>query len=75
MCETSTIDENEDGDATAEQEYEREQGKALGHDGCGQEQPSWRKEGLKLSAVIKPPPVEKGEVRLSWCLIQEANRK
>jgi len=62
VCETDSVEE--DGDATAEDQYAREtkgRNGATGHGGCGHEQPHWRKEGLKLSAVIKAPPVEKGE--------------
>jgi DNA-directed RNA polymerase II subunit RPB1 len=58
------LDENEAGDATAEDEFSREQarGQMKGHGGCGHEQPVWRKDALKLTAVIKPPPAEKGDV-------------
>lgn len=67
ICETDSLEEdNEGGDATAEDQYMREQGetaKPKGQGGCGHEQPVWRKEGLKLIAVVKPAAVEKGEVR------------
>lgn len=61
ICEPDMLDE-EGGDATNEAEFNREQGAPAGHGGCGAEQPVWRKEALKLTAVIRPPPAEKGEV-------------
>lgn len=64
ICEPDALDENDAGDATAEDQFEREQGRGQmkGHGGCGHEQPVWRKEALKLTAVIKAPPAEKGDV-------------
>jgi DNA-directed RNA polymerase II subunit RPB1 len=58
ICETNLPDEEGegDGDATNEDEYNREQKapKYKGHGGCGHEQPVWRKEALKLTSVSKP---------------------
>jgi DNA-directed RNA polymerase II subunit RPB1 len=70
ICEPDMLDD-ENGDNTNEAEFNREAGAPPGHGGCGHEQPVWRKEGLKLTAVIRPPPAEKGEVshhprRPSW---------
>lgn len=62
ICEPDMLDD-ENGDNTNEAEFNREAGAPPGHGGCGHEQPVWRKEGLKLTAVIRPPPAEKGEVR------------
>jgi len=69
--------DDENGDNTNEAEFNREQGAPPGHGGCGHEQPVWRKEGLKLTAVIRPPPAEKGEVRGTVLVIEEIlmNRK
>ena len=64
-CEPDSLEEEDYGDATAEDQYRRELGQAgkpKGHGGCGHEQPIWRKEGLKLIAVMKAPAAEKGEV-------------
>ena len=61
ICEPDMLDD-ENGDNTNEAEFNREAGAPPGHGGCGHEQPVWRKEGLKLTAVIRPPPAEKGEV-------------
>ena len=69
VCEPDSLEEDENGDATMEDQYRREQGqgsKAPGHGGCGHEQPVWRKEGLKLVAVIKAAAAEKGEVSLTF---------
>lgn len=62
MCESDVLDEEEDGDATAEDQFQRDQKKAAkpGHGGCGHAQPLWRKEALKLISVYKPV-TEKGE--------------
>ena len=58
ICETNLPSEEDggEGDATNEDEYNREQRqpKYLGHGGCGHEQPVWRKEALKLTAITKP---------------------
>lgn len=64
ICEPDMLDEDQ-GDATNEAEFGREQTAPQGHGGCGHEQPIWRKEALKLTAVIRPPPAEKGEVSLA----------
>jgi DNA-directed RNA polymerase II subunit RPB1 len=66
VCETDPVDEDDNGDPTGEEEYKLEKGNAngglpKGHGGCGHLQPSWRKEALKLSATVRPPPAEKGE--------------
>ncbi|KAK8854811.1 hypothetical protein IAR55_003550 [Kwoniella newhampshirensis] len=60
ICETDTVDD-ENGDATAENEYLAEQraDKVTGHGGCGHEQPLWRKKALKLNGVWKP--TDKGD--------------
>lgn len=63
ICEPDSLEADDNGDATAENEYMMEQraaAKAFGHGGCGAEQPVWRKEGLKLMGVFKPS-LEKGE--------------
>lgn len=63
ICETDSLEEADQGDATAEDQFQREQGQGgigKGHGGCGQPQPSWRKEGLKLIGIFKPTG-EKGE--------------
>ncbi|OCF37907.1 DNA-directed RNA polymerase II subunit RPB1 [Kwoniella heveanensis BCC8398] len=59
ICETDQLEEDGNGDATAENEYAAEQKLAKGHGGCGHEQPLWRKKGLKLNGVWKP--TDKGE--------------
>ncbi|KAK4688584.1 DNA-directed RNA polymerase II subunit RPB1, partial [Tremellales sp. Uapishka_1] len=61
-CEADTLNDDEDGDATAEDDYNREAkaGQPKGHGGCGYVQPLWRKEGLKLIGVWKHQG-EKGE--------------
>lgn len=76
ICEPDMLDD-ENGDNTNEAEFNREQGAPPGHGGCGHEQPVWRKEGLKLTAVIRPPPAEKGEVRDTVLVVEEIlmNRK
>ena len=70
ICEPDSLEEENNGDNTAEDLYQRERGLdsklnglRTGHGGCGHEQPIWRKEGLKLIAVIKAAVAEKGEVR------------
>ncbi|TXT08619.1 hypothetical protein VHUM_02747 [Vanrija humicola] len=62
ICEPDSLEENDDGDATNEDEFTREQkaNKPKGHGGCGHEQPQYRKEGLKLIGVFKPSK-DKGE--------------
>lgn len=69
VCEPDSLEEEDNGDATAENQFQRERGQGSnlsalpkGHGGCGHEQPIWRKEGLKLLAVIKAAATEKGEV-------------
>jgi len=65
ICEPDSLEEDDMGDATGEDQYRLEQAngpKKLGHGGCGHDQPIWRKEGLKLLAVIKAAAAEKGEV-------------
>lgn len=66
ICEPDMLDEDQ-GDATNEADFGREQAAPAGHGGCGAEQPVWRKEGLKLTAVIRAPPPEKGEVSIQNC--------
>jgi len=63
VCEADSLEEQDGGDATAEDQFQREQGMNLekGHGGCGQNQPAWRKEGLKLYGVFKAG-ADKGEV-------------
>jgi DNA-directed RNA polymerase II subunit RPB1 len=62
VCESDVLDDDEDGDATAEDQFQRDQKKAAkpGHGGCGHAQPLWRKEALKLISVHKAA-TEKGE--------------
>jgi len=74
VCEPDSLEEEDNGDATAEDQYQRERdqhskpnGLGTGHGGCGHEQPVWRKEGLKLIAVIKAAAAEKGEVSYNVC--------
>lgn len=71
ICEPDMLDEDQ-GDATNEAEFSREQGAPVGHGGCGHEQPVWRKEALKLTAVIRPPPAEKGEVSFYFSSYNES---
>lgn len=62
ICESNVADEEEDGDNTAEDAFQREQKKPKksSHGGCGHTQPLWRKEALKLISVTKPHK-EEGE--------------
>ena len=72
VCETDELNEDEDGDATYEDEFQRERraaaAAAQGHGGCGTEQPVWRKEALKLYGITKAAKGEKGEVTWSSLL-------
>jgi hypothetical protein len=65
ICETDSLEADDQGDATEEDRYQHEQGLGMvkGHGGCGQPQPAWRKEGLKLYGVFKA--VQNGEVSLN----------
>ncbi|KAL1406297.1 DNA-directed RNA polymerase II core subunit rpo21 [Vanrija albida] len=61
ICEANQLENDDDGDATNEDQFNREQKPAkVGHGGCGHEQPQYRKEGLKLIGVFKPSK-DKGE--------------
>lgn len=64
ICETDSLEAEDQGDATAEAVFQQEQDLNLvkGHGGCGQPQPAWRKEGLKLYGVFKAAPGQNGEV-------------
>ena len=74
ICEPDLLEEDANGDATNEDEYHREHAgpsDTKGHGGCGHEQPVWRKEGLKLIAVIKQQAGEKGEVSFFTTTVAE----